>query len=104
MRIANGGWGKQFLDSRSSNGHWGLHFYQPKWTSTHYTLLDLKHLGIDPNNPACREMVFRTFHECQKKMMGYEPIQIFILVTLQSVEWSDNMAPISALKNLVLRI
>lgn len=67
MRIANEGWGKQFLDSRSSNGHWGLHFYQPKWTSTYYTLLDLKHLGIDPNNPACREMVFRTFHECQKE-------------------------------------
>ena len=26
----------------------GKGFYQPKWISTHYTLLDLKHLGIAP--------------------------------------------------------
>ncbi|ELR69507.1 hypothetical protein C900_05039 [Fulvivirga imtechensis AK7] len=45
-RIAHEGWGKQFLSCRGSNGHWGQSFYQPKWTSTHYTLLDLKNLCI----------------------------------------------------------
>ncbi len=45
-RIQTEGWGKQYLSKRNENGHWGLRFYQPKWTSTHYTLLDLKNLEI----------------------------------------------------------
>lgn len=48
-RIATEGWGAQFLSHRNENGHWGRGFYQPKWTSTHYTVLDLKNLGISPN-------------------------------------------------------
>ena len=47
-RISTEGWGKEFLSFRNTNGHWGVKFYQPKWTSTHYTLLDLKNLSI-PN-------------------------------------------------------
>jgi hypothetical protein len=46
QRIANEGWGKILLSLRHSNGHWGRSFYQPKWTSTHYTLLELKNLAI----------------------------------------------------------
>lgn len=53
-RIRTEGWGLRFLQCRQSNGHWGRGFYQPKWTSTHYTLLDLKQLNIRPN-PAIRE-------------------------------------------------
>jgi len=49
-RIAKEGWGKAFLSKRKENGHWGRGFYQVKWISTHYTLLDLKHLGISPIN------------------------------------------------------
>jgi hypothetical protein len=49
-RISTEGWGKRFLDKQKSNGHWGISFYQPKWTSTHYTLLDLKTLGLNPEN------------------------------------------------------
>ncbi|MBI9055202.1 MAG: hypothetical protein JEY96_15370 [Bacteroidales bacterium] len=48
-RIEIEGWGKQFLSKRNENGHWGLRFYQPKWTSTHYTLIDLKNLSISKN-------------------------------------------------------
>ena len=48
-KIENEGWGKRFLSFQSNNGHWGRGFYQPKWTSTHYTLLDLKNLGISNN-------------------------------------------------------
>lgn len=43
-RIASQGWGKRFIKARHSDGHWGRGFYQPKWTSTHYTLLDLKNI------------------------------------------------------------
>ena len=49
QEIENEGWGKRFLSFQSDNGHWGRGFYQPKWTSTHYTLLDLKNLGISNN-------------------------------------------------------
>jgi len=44
------GWGARFLSFQNENGHWGRGFYQPKWISTHYTLLDLKNLGIPGNN------------------------------------------------------
>ncbi len=56
-RIANEGWGAQFLGARQLAGHWGRGFYQPKWISTHYTLLDLKHLGIAPDQAPIRESI-----------------------------------------------
>lgn len=56
-RIATEGWGARFLAARRPDGHWGRGFYQPKWISTHYTLLDLKHLGIAPDHPQIRESV-----------------------------------------------
>ena len=45
-RIATEGWGARLLACRNDDGSWGERFYQPKWTSTHYTLLDLKTLCI----------------------------------------------------------
>ena len=56
-RIATEGWGAQFLAARRPDGHWGRGFYQPKWTSTHYTLLDLRHLCIAPDHALIRESV-----------------------------------------------
>jgi hypothetical protein len=51
QRIANEGFGKVLLSHQHLNGHWGLGFYQPKWTSTHYTLLELKNLATEPSIP-----------------------------------------------------
>ncbi len=56
-RIANEGWGAAFLAKRRADGHWGQAFYQPKWISTHYTLLDLRHLAVGPSHPQIRESV-----------------------------------------------
>ena len=56
-RIATEGWGAQFLRARQPEGHWGRGFYQPKWISTHYTLLDLKHLSVPPDQALIRESV-----------------------------------------------
>jgi hypothetical protein len=56
-KIASEGWGKQFLSRRNSNGHWGKAFYQPKWTSSHYTLLDLRNLNLNPENPDVKETI-----------------------------------------------
>jgi len=50
-RIALEGLGRKFLDARNENGHWGVDFYLPKWISSHYTLLDLRYLEIEPVEP-----------------------------------------------------
>lgn len=54
-RIALEGDGAALLAARGANGHWGRGFYQPKWTSSHYTLLELKNLSLPPDTPAPRE-------------------------------------------------
>lgn len=56
-RIHTEGWGARFLSLRQSNGHWGLGFYQPKWTSTHYTLLDLRNLAVLPDIGMIKETI-----------------------------------------------
>ena len=56
-RIATEGWGALYLSKRRTDGHWGRKFYQPKWTSSHYTLFDLRNLCISPNNSLIRESI-----------------------------------------------
>ena len=51
------GWGAEFLARREQDGHWGRKFYQPKWTSSHYTLLDLRNLCISPNHIWIKESI-----------------------------------------------
>jgi hypothetical protein len=59
-RIATEGWGKQYLYKRKSTVHWGMRFYQPKWISSHYTLLDLRNLNINPDNQIAKETIEMT--------------------------------------------
>lgn len=56
-RIATEGLGAALLAARRPDGHWGRGFYQPKWTSTHYTLLELKNLAVSPLSAPARESV-----------------------------------------------
>ena len=56
-RIVTEGWGAKYLSCRRSDGHWGRTYYQPKWTSTHYTLLDLKNLAVSPSTEAIRQTI-----------------------------------------------
>lgn len=56
-RISNEGWGARFLKKRNNKGYWGRGFYQPKWTSTHYTILDLKNLSISQNDKGIRQSI-----------------------------------------------
>jgi len=45
------GWGKELLEKRDPlTGLWCNGIYSPKWISTHYTLLELKNMGISSNN------------------------------------------------------
>lgn len=57
QRIATEGWGELIVSKQHTGGYWGDRFYQPKWTSTHYTLLDLRNLCLDPNNGKAREAI-----------------------------------------------
>lgn len=56
-RIGTEGWGAEFLKRRNPHGHWGRAFYSPKWTSSHYSLLDLRHLELSPGNPVVLETI-----------------------------------------------
>jgi hypothetical protein len=40
------GWGAQLLAHQDADGRWGGGIYSPKWTSTTYTLLMLRTIGI----------------------------------------------------------
>jgi hypothetical protein len=57
LRISKEGWGKQFLQFRNKSGYWGKGLYMPKWTSTHYTLLNLKNLSFPKENNKINESV-----------------------------------------------
>lgn len=51
-RIARHGWGKRLLGLRDALGTWGGGIYTPKWTSTNYTLLLLRDMGLVRDNKA----------------------------------------------------
>ena len=72
-RIATEGWGKRYLDTRKENGHWGRGFYQVKWISSHYSILDLKHLGIAPSHPKLAETVAIILRDQKAEDGGINP-------------------------------
>lgn len=57
QRIAHEGYGAIYLSQRNPTGHWGRKFYQPKWICSHYTLVDLCLIGLEPTNPQARETI-----------------------------------------------
>lgn len=72
-RIASEGDGATILAARRPDGHWGRGFYQPKWTSSHYTLLELRHLGLDPRHAAARETVGMILSDHKSLDGGLDP-------------------------------
>ncbi len=51
LEVEQRGWGSRLLDLQDPAGTWGGGLYTPKWTSTTYTLLLLRRLGLPPSNP-----------------------------------------------------
>jgi hypothetical protein len=45
-RVQRAGWGRRILRLQAEDGQWGGGLYTPKWTSTTYTLLLLRSLGL----------------------------------------------------------
>jgi len=72
-RIASEGWGRQYLQLRHPDGSWGRGFYQPKWTSSHYTLLDLRTLELPPDNPPARLSIAAILESERKPDGGIGP-------------------------------
>jgi len=72
-RIAREGWGERYLALRNKDGHWGRDFYFPKWTSSHYTLLDLKHLNLPPDQELVRETIQKIITKRKSADGGINP-------------------------------
>jgi hypothetical protein len=57
-KVAKEGWGARLLRRQDPEGTWAGGLYTPKWTSTTYTMLLLRDLGLPPGNRqakvACR--------------------------------------------------
>lgn len=53
-KVATEGWGARLLELQDKAGTWGGGIYTPKWTSTTYTLLQLRELGLEQDNAAAQ--------------------------------------------------
>ncbi len=62
-RVAQEGWGARLLALQDPSGQWSGGIYTPKWTSTTYTMLLLRDLGLLPGHAqalkACRLLLDR---------------------------------------------
>jgi hypothetical protein len=51
QRVAETGWGARLLSRQEPSGQWGGGIYTPKWTSTTYTMVLLRSLGLPRGTP-----------------------------------------------------
>lgn len=56
-----------------SDGRWGRGYYQPKWTSTHYSMLELRDLTVVPDHPVCTTVVAAALRELKGADGGINP-------------------------------
>ncbi len=106
--VAERGWGRRLLDRQHECGRWSADqgpasnrgLYMPKWTSTTYTLLLLRKLGLAPGHPGalagCRELVqhARWF---ESGGLGYFPtypvaeacVSAMVLSVLEAFDYPD---------------
>jgi hypothetical protein len=66
-RVAKEGWGTRLLELQDPDGRWAQGIYTPKWTSTTYTLVLLRSLGLSGGNGqavrGCRALLDTGFWE-----------------------------------------
>lgn len=72
-RMATEGYAAALLAARSVGGGWGRAYYQPKWTSTHYTLLELRNLGLARDHAIAREEVGGVLRDHLRPDGGIDP-------------------------------
>lgn len=54
-KVARAGWGARLLALQDPGGTWGGGLYTPKWTSTTYSMLLLRDLGLPAGNRRARQ-------------------------------------------------
>ena len=72
-KIQTEGWGARMLKLQNPDGHWGRSYYQPKWTSTHYTLLDLRNLCLSSDNQQIGSTIDMVLIDQKGKDGGIDP-------------------------------
>jgi hypothetical protein len=72
-RIATEGWGKRYLELMNPDGSWARGFYQPKWTSSHYTLLELRNLCLPRDTKGMLRSVEKILAENKAEDGGINP-------------------------------
>jgi hypothetical protein len=72
-RIGREGAGAVLLAARGAHGHWGRGFYQPKWTSSHYVLLELKGMGLSRIDRTAGETVALILRDEKGRDGGLNP-------------------------------
>jgi hypothetical protein len=80
-KVARAGWGARFLALQDAGGTWGGGLYSPKWTSTTYTLLQLRDLGL----PGTQRAAQRGTTLLMDRMLGPEGSAQFTL-RLQQID------------------
>jgi hypothetical protein len=58
-RVATEGWGARLLALQGPDGRWGGGTFFPEWTSTFFTLVLLRDLGLDPDSEQARRAIPR---------------------------------------------
>lgn len=66
QRVASEGWGRALLAQQDGQGTWDGGLYTPKWTSTTYTMLLLRDLGLMSDTRALRACALLLDHGLQK--------------------------------------
>lgn len=88
-RIASEGWGGRILEKRDTDkGLWGNGYYSPKWISTHYTLLELKNMGISPETPAylqSSELLLKRMWQDEAKKRAKNPSDLCVAAMVLSI-------------------
>jgi hypothetical protein len=75
-RVATEGWGARLLARQHPDGHWGDDLANPEWV-THWVLVLLREMGLDPASEAARRAVTRvrdhiTWHWWDKRFFEGE--------------------------------
>lgn len=82
QRVAEVGWGSQLLAAQEAAGTWAQGLYLPKWTSTTYTLLLLRWLGLAAAQPqaitACRCLWDGATYSDGGQNLGYRSPETYV--------------------------
>ena len=71
-RIASESTATRILEARAHGG-WGRGFYEPKWTCAHYSLLELRDLGLPERDSVCVRAVEAALAEYIGDDGGFNP-------------------------------